>query len=113
MIINYLVFFKQFYVKESEAKKMIKWWEERYKHLKIYSVFPWTGEQCTTTVKTAIQQAFPFEYFGDSKNYIPDETQKPSGLLNDLKKFVSTSKQHLGKKSVVTIIKQEANNWIP
>ncbi|QDP85764.1 hypothetical protein FNJ88_09465 [Chryseobacterium sp. SNU WT5] len=50
----------EFYVKESEAKKMLNWWEERYKHLKIYSVFPWTGEQCTTAVKTAIQEAFPF-----------------------------------------------------
>lgn len=73
----------EFYVKESQANKMIKWWEERYKHLKIYSVFPWTGEQCTTTVKTAIQEAFPWY---SKVNYIADETQKPSGLLFELKK---------------------------
>lgn len=103
----------EFYVKESEAQRMIKWWEERYKHLKIYSVYPWTGEQCTTTVKTAIQQAFPFEYAGDNKNYISDDTQKPSGLLSELKMFVSTSKQHFDEAAKETIIKNESIDFIP
>lgn len=66
----------EFYVKESEAKKMTLWWEERYKHLKVYSVFPWTGEQCTTTVKAAIQEAFPFKRIESNINYISDDTQK-------------------------------------
>lgn len=88
---------------------MIKWWEERYKHLKIYSVLPWTGEQCTTTVKTAIQEAFPFEISG--KNWIPDTTQAPGGLLQDLKLFISTSKQHLNQMAKNTLIKKEAIDY--
>lgn len=99
----------EFYIKESEANKMIKWWEERYKHLKIYSVLPWTGEQCTTTVKTAIQEAFPFEISG--KNWIPDTTQAPGGLLQDLKLFISTSKQHLNQMAKNTLIKKEAIDY--
>ena len=102
----------EFYVKESEANKMIKWWEERYRHLKIYSVYPWTGEQCTTTVKTAIQQAFPFDITKPVMgNYIPDTTQTPKGLLEDLKSFVSTSKKHAGQLSTITVIKQESSDW--
>lgn len=102
----------EFYVKESEANKMIKWWEERYRHLKIYSVYPWTGEQCTTTVKTAIQQAFPFDITKPVMgNYIPDTTQTPRGLLEDLKSFVSTSKKHAGQLSTITVIKQESSDW--
>lgn len=92
---------------------MITWQEERYKHLKVYSVFPWTGEQCTTAVKTAIQQAFPFEYIGDNKNYISDDTQRPSGLLNELKMFVSTSRQHLDEPAKETVIKKESTNYVP
>ncbi|RYD96846.1 MAG: hypothetical protein EOP54_12660 [Sphingobacteriales bacterium] len=103
----------EFYVKESEAKKMISWWEERYKHLKVYSVYPWTGEQCTTTVKTAIQQAFPLEFLGNSKNYISDDTQKPSGLLAELKKFVGTSKEHYNEPATGIIIKNEAVDFKP
>lgn len=98
----------EFYVKESEAKKMIGWWVNRYNHLKIYSVFPWTGEQCTTTVKTAIQQAFPFI---KGENWIPDATQTPNGLLQDLQSFVSTSKQNKNKIAKMTIIKNEDINW--
>jgi hypothetical protein len=102
----------EFYVKESEANKMIVWWEERYKHLKVYSVWPWTGEQCTTTVKTAIQQAFPVE-LGRFKNLIADVTQKPSGLLSELKNFVSTSKQNKDKQAIVNVIKPESIDWKP
>lgn len=96
----------EFYVKEHEADKMLKWWEERYKHLKIYSAYPWRGEQCTTTVKTAIQEAFPFNIIRG--NNIPDTTQKPSGLLQDLRAFTSTSKEHLGQLAKVSVIKKEA-----
>jgi hypothetical protein len=56
---------------------MIKWWEERYKHLKIYSVYPWTGEQCTTTVKAAIQEGYPLIY-GKVINRLPNDTQRPA-----------------------------------
>ncbi|WP_136667924.1 hypothetical protein [Flavobacterium sp. H122] len=101
----------EFYVKESEAKKMILWWEERYRHLKVYSVFPWTVEQCTTTVKSAIQEAFSFKIIGNNINYISDDTQKPSGLLSELTKFISTSKVHFGEKAKITILKQEDINW--
>lgn len=103
----------QFYVKESEAKKMKAWWEERYKRLKVYSVFPWTGEQCTTTVKAAIQEAFPFGYLGGNKNWIADITQRPAGLLSELKKFKSTSKQNKDKDAIVKIIKKESIDFAP
>ncbi|KIC03691.1 hypothetical protein OA88_02770 [Flavobacterium sp. JRM] len=98
----------EFYVKESEAKKMINWWEERYKHLKVYSVFPWTGEQCTTTVKAAIQEVFSKSFI---TNYIPDVTQTPKGLLQDLQAFVSTSKEHSGQLAKITVIKEEAADF--
>jgi hypothetical protein len=98
----------EFYVKESESKKMILWWEERYKHLKVYSVFPWTGEQCTTTVKTAIQEAFPVSFTTNAINIISDDTQKPSGLLSELNKFVSTSRKHKNENAIITILKKES-----
>ena len=101
----------EFYVKESEAKKMIEWWENRYQHLKLYSVYPWTGEQCTTAVKTAIQEAYPFR-FGKNINRIQDDTQKPSGLLAELRKFKSSSKQNFGKQVKIKVIKNEATNFI-
>lgn len=96
----------EFHVKESEANKMIKWWEERYKHLKIFSALPWTGKQCTTTVKMAIQEAFPFSL--TRGNNIPDTTQTPKGLLQDLRVFISTSKEHYGQLSKMTVIKPES-----
>ncbi|MCV9926912.1 hypothetical protein OIU83_04585 [Flavobacterium sp. LS1R49] len=83
----------EFYVKESEVKKMINWWEERYRHLKVYSVFPWTGEQCTTTVKTAIQEAFS-KSFGTS--YISDVTQTPKGYYKIYKHLSVLLKNTLG-----------------
>jgi hypothetical protein len=92
---------------------MINWWEERYKHLKVYSVFPWTGEQCTTTVKTAIQEAFPVSFTTNTVNIISDDTQKPSGMLSELKKFVSTSKQNKDKPAILTVIKTESKDWKP
>lgn len=87
---------------------MTKWWEERYKHLKLYSVWPWKGEQCTTTVKTAIQEAFPFS---KGVNWIGDAIQAPDGLLNQLRHFVSTSRQHKNKPATINIIKQEAQDF--
>jgi hypothetical protein len=101
----------EFYVKESEAKKMILWWEERYLHLKVYSVYPWTGEQCTTTVKTAIHQVF--DPMSSIKNIIPIGTQRPAGLLFDLGFFSSTSKQHFNESAIKTIIKNEATDFKP
>ncbi|MDH2208713.1 MULTISPECIES: hypothetical protein [Empedobacter] len=92
---------------------MIGWWEKRYKHLKVYSGYPWTGEQCTTTVKTAIQQAFPYGVTAilGVKNWIPDTTQMPSGLLEDLRSFKSSSRQHSGQFAKQTIIKHESKNF--
>jgi hypothetical protein len=91
---------------------MISWWEERYRHLKVYSVWPWTGEQCTTTVKTAIQQAFSIDLLSTNyTNIIYDETQMPSGLLSDLKSFISTSKQHNKEPAKQIVIKTESKNF--
>lgn len=106
------VYKTEFYIKESEANKILKWWEERYKHLRLYSVYPWRGEQCTTAVKTAIQEAFPFNITKPiMSNYIPDTTQMPNGLLEDLKSFISTSKQHAGQFAKQTIVKPESKNF--
>ena len=87
---------------------MLTWWEKRYKYLKVYSVLPWTSEQCTTTVKLAIHEAFP--YIG-LKNTLAIATQRPAGLLSDLKKFISTSKENSGKLAKQIIIKQEAIDY--
>jgi len=93
----------EFFVTEEQAKKMIDWWENRYNHPKIYSVFPWDGEQCTSTVKTALQEA---------GIYIPDETQRPDGILSDLKSFIfSTSVKHKGEKPDVKLLKAESHDW--
>ncbi|WP_288869258.1 hypothetical protein [uncultured Capnocytophaga sp.] len=100
----------EFYVKESEANKMLRWWENSYRHLKIYSVYPWKGEQCTTTVKTAIQEAFPI-YKGI--NWIGDIIQAPDELLNQLESFISTSRQHKNQRVKIIKIKEEASDWQP
>lgn len=80
--------------------------------MKVYSVSPWTGEQCTTAVKTAIQEGYPVK-FGKVINQISDDTQMPSGLLSELKKFVSSSKQNFGKPSDDEAIKKESANFKP
>jgi hypothetical protein len=98
----------EFYVRESEANKMIKWWEQRYKNLKLYSVYPWKGEQCTTAVKIAIHQAFPID---GVRNTIAIGTQRPDGLLFDLGFLSSSSKQHYNQDSKNTVIKQEAPDY--
>ncbi|MCL8538171.1 hypothetical protein M9991_14975 [Chryseobacterium gallinarum] len=104
----------EFYVKESEAQKILKWWEERYKHLKVYSVWPWTGEQCTTAVKTAIQEAFSLDIINPiGSNYITDTTQTPKGLLEEIRKFISTSKQHSNELAKEEIIKEESQDFKP
>ncbi len=96
----------EFYVKKSQANKMIEWWEDRYKHLKIYSVKPWTGEQCTTTVKEALA-------YGGIDD-IDWNTLTPDDILEDLKTEIkSTSHQHKDKKAKVTLIKKEAKSWKP
>lgn len=42
------------------------------------------------------------------------DTQKPSGLLSELTYLVtSTSKQHKGEKTKITVIKEEAADWKP
>ncbi|MBN2486492.1 MAG: hypothetical protein JXB34_11015 [Bacteroidales bacterium] len=95
----------EFYVTEEQSKKMKDWWENRYAHLKAYSVYPWTGEQCTTTVKTALQAGGIF---------IPDATQKPSGILSDIEIGVrSTTAKHLNEKPTITTIKPESIDWNP
>ena len=92
----------EFYVKQEQADKMKKWWEERYQHLKIYSVKPWTGEQCTTTVKQALRTGGIL---------IPSWTETPSGILEDFSAIKSTSYQHQGKAAKITMIKKEASDW--
>lgn len=63
------------------------------------------GEQCTTAVKIAINEGFDY-------SAISKETQKPSGLLTELKHFVtSTSSQHKGESTKISIIKEEALDW--
>jgi hypothetical protein len=44
-------------------------------------------------------------------NFIPDTTQIPSGLLEDLKAFKSTSKQHNEQLAKQIIIKNEAPDY--
>ncbi|PHR56511.1 MAG: hypothetical protein COA44_07835 [Arcobacter sp.] len=96
----------EFYVKKLEADKMLEWWTDRYQHLKVYSVEPWTGEQCTTTVKQALAHG--------GIDDIDWSTLTPDGILEDLKTEIkSTSIKHKGEKAKVTIIKKEATDWKP
>ena len=98
------VFQVEFYVKKSQADKMIDWWENKYKKLNIYSVRPYTGEQCTTTVIKALKAG--------EINVIDFDTLTPQGILEDLKEEVkSTSRQHKGEKVTLKIIKKEAIDW--
>lgn len=93
----------EFYVNKQQGQKMLNWWNNRYDHLKVYSAFPWTGEQCTTTVKSALQAG------GIN---IPDETQKPSGILQDFKTLtLRTSFKHKYEIPKITIIKKESTDW--
>jgi len=96
----------EFYVKKSQADKMIEWWEDRYKHLKVYSVEPWIGEQCTTTVKEALAHG--------GIDDIDWNTLTPDGILQDLKTEIkSTSTQHKDQKAKISRIKKEAKDWKP
>ena len=94
----------EFYVKKDQADKMKAWWVNRYEHLKVYSVKPWTGEQCTTATKQALRQGGIL---------IPLVTQTPDGILEDLKSIISTSYKHQGEQAIVTLIKKEASDWKP
>lgn len=96
----------EFYVKKSQSDKMLEWWKDRYQHLKVYSVKPWTGEQCTTTVK----QALAYGGIDD----IDWNTLTPDAILEDLKTEIkSTSRQHKDQKAEITLIKKEAKDWKP
>lgn len=99
------VYVVEFYVTKEQSLKMLSWWKTRYEHLKVYSVFPWTGEQCTTTVKSALQE-------GGIR--IPDKVQKPIKMLEILRsKITSTSVNHNGEVSSVKVIKNESIDWEP
>ncbi|WP_419782725.1 hypothetical protein [Malaciobacter marinus] len=96
----------EFYIKKSQSNKILEWWKDRYKHLKIYSIKPWTGEQCTTTVKKALA-------YGGINN-IDWDTLTPDGILEDLQTEIkSTSFQHKNEKAIITLIKKEAEDWNP
>ncbi|MGB5919909.1 hypothetical protein [Arcobacter sp.] len=96
----------EFYIKKSQADKILEWWEDRYKHLKIYSVKPWTGEQCTTTVKEALA-------YGGIDD-IDWDTLTPNEILEDLQTEIkSTSIQHKNEKAIITLVKKEAEDWKP
>lgn len=96
----------EFYVKKSQSDKMLEWWKDRYQHLKVYSVKPWTGEQCTTTVK----QALAYGGIDD----IDWNTLTPDAILEDLKTEIkSTSRQHKDQKAEITLIKKEEKDWKP
>ncbi|WP_428746078.1 hypothetical protein, partial [Sulfurimonas sp.] len=96
----------EFYVKKSQSDKMIEWWEDRYQHLKIYSIKPWIGEQCTTAVKEALAEG--------GIDDIDWNTLTPDGILEDLKTEIkSTSSQHKDQKAKITLIKKEAIDWKP
>ena len=63
-----------------------------------------------TTLKIAIQEAFPF-YKGI--NSIGNIIQAPDGLLNQFESFISTPRQHKNERVKITKIKEEANDWQP
>lgn len=80
------------------------WWQERYKDLETYSVYPWLGEQCTTTVRISLEKA----------NVIPfSATQTPKDFLYFLKTYAKhhadmiAGKPAKGKRATITQIQWE------
>ncbi|MCP4971781.1 MAG: hypothetical protein GY932_14450, partial [Arcobacter sp.] len=90
----------KFYVSKTNSDKMIKWWKDKYNKLGIYSIRPYTGEQCTTTVISSLKAG--------GINNIDFNTLTPQVILEDLKTEIkSTSIQSKDKKAVVKLIKKE------
>ncbi|MCP4970056.1 MAG: hypothetical protein GY932_05605, partial [Arcobacter sp.] len=98
--INGNTYIIEFYISKTNANKIITWWENKYRKLGVYSIRPYTGEQCTTTVIDSLKAG--------GINDIDFSTLTPQGILEDLKTEVkSTSKQKKGNKAKITLIKNE------
>ena len=44
-------------VKKREVDKINQWWDDKYKNLGKYSINPFLGEQCTTTVRMSLEES--------------------------------------------------------
>ena len=47
----------QVLVTKLQAKKIKKWWDKKCKNLGTYSLKPWTGQHCTSTVMESLEKA--------------------------------------------------------
>lgn len=47
----------EFFVTPEQGKDIEKWWLDRYQNLGTYACLPWSGEQCTTTVRISLEKA--------------------------------------------------------
>jgi len=47
----------QVLVTKSQAKKIKAWWDDKYSNLGTYSLKPWAGQHCTSTVMESLQKA--------------------------------------------------------
>ncbi|MEC5395854.1 hypothetical protein [Bergeyella sp. RCAD1439] len=95
------------HIRGSEKNKIEKWWKERYKDLRTYSVIPAIGEQCTTTVRISIESCtVVFNYYTSeiiSFKKITNTTQSPQGFLELLlEEGVHTYGSKKGTKLTVT-----------
>lgn len=83
-------------IKKSEFVKLKKWWVNRYANLGTYSVIPFIGEQCTTTVRISLEESTSiFSFFT-----ISSTTQTPEGLMELL---TSKAKHTAGKNTNETV----------
>ncbi len=87
-------------LRKSEMEKVEKWWVNRYNNLGTYSVIPFIGEQCTSTVRISIEEnTNVFDLFPENDlvniNTITSTTQSPQGFLDLL---LSSGRHTNGKK---------------
>lgn len=84
-------------VSKKENDKVQKWWENKYKNMGHYSILPFLGSQCTTTVRQSIESGT--RVFGRS---ITKFTQSPNGFKDLLlKKGKHTSGIKKGTKLTI------------
>lgn len=89
----------EFTVSNHQAELIEKWWKDRYNNIGKYACIPWSGEQCTTTVRISLEKAGVLK---------PSLVQTPGGFLDYLKIWAfNTAGPKISKAAKVTQIQWE------
>lgn len=89
----------EFTVSSRQAELIEKWWKDRYNNFGKYACIPWSGDQCTTTVRISLEKAGVLK---------PSLVQTPGGFLDYLKIWAfNTAGPEKGRKAKVTQIQWE------